>query len=168
MDSPFPELDTARLSLRAMAESDLDGYAELLSEPGTHELIVEAGPVPRSDALTRLRSNREAFASGAHVYWSIEIDSDFAGYVALHGTDTAEPAISYAIRAGFRRRGLAFEAIRAVCAYARDDPRFTAVVARTHPYNAPSRALLSSLGFRDCGEVSWGGEVRREYGLAVT
>jgi RimJ/RimL family protein N-acetyltransferase len=159
------ELHTKRLLLRAMEPADADGYAELLSDPETHPLITESGPVPRSEIPERIRRNRELSSAGTEVYWSIDLAGVFVGYVALHGANARVSALSYAIRPAWRRRGLAQEALEAICRECRANSRTRELVARTHNKNEASPRLLLQLGFEEVDRVDTPFGQRREFKL---
>lgn len=163
----FPELHTKRLLLRAMAPGDADGYAELLSDPETHPFITESGPVPRSGIAERIRSNREISEAGTQIYWSIDLGGEFVGYIALHNAKADESALSYAIRPVWRRRGLAREALDAVCQKCRAELPSRVLVARTHKENEASARLLLTLSFDELGVVDTPFGQRREFKLAA-
>jgi RimJ/RimL family protein N-acetyltransferase len=60
--------------------------------------------------------------------------------------------IGYDVVAGRRRRGYAREAIVGLAAWAFTTGRARVCVASVSPDNAPSLALVDSLGFRQVGE----------------
>lgn len=163
----FPELHTERLTLRGMDSTDADGYAELLSDPGTHPFITESGPVPVREIPDRIRRNRHAFQARSHLYWSIEWSGEFVGYVALHDAWSPRPVLSYAIRPAWRRRGVAAEALRAVCRHAFAVLEVRHLIARTHERNVPSAQLLLGLGFRESASVVTPQGPRREFELSA-
>ncbi len=148
-----PELHTKRLLLRAMELVDAYGYAELLSDPETHPFITESGPVPRSEIPERIRRIRELSAAGTEIYWSIDLAGVFVGYVALHSANAHVSAISYATRPAWRRRGLAREALEAICRECRANSPSRELVARIHNENEASARLLLGLGFEEVGSV---------------
>ena len=163
----FPQLHTQRLRLRAMANADADGYAELLSDPETYPYITESGPVRSTEISARIRGNVAAFGAGRHIYWSVEFDGHFVGFVALHGFLHACPALSYAIRPAWRRQAIALEALRTVCDYAFSSLDVQELVARTHYENKASAQLLLRLGFRDVGPVATPEGQRREFRVSA-
>jgi len=163
----FPELHTKRLVLRAMELTDADGYAELLSDPETHPFITEAGPVPRSEIPERIRRNRELSSTGTQLYWSIDLAGVFVGYVALHSANAPVSALSYAIRPAWRRRGLAHEALEAVCRECRASSPIRELEARTHSENEASARLLLQLGFEELSTVDTPFGQRRGFKLVV-
>ncbi len=163
----FPELHTRRLLLRAMEPADADGYAELLSDPETHPFITESGPVSGSEIPERIRRNRDLSAAGTQIYWSIDLAGVFVGFVALHNTNACVSTLSYAIRPAWRRRGMAREALEAVCRECRANQQRSELVARTHDENEASARLLLLLGFEEVGRVETPVGHRREFRLVV-
>jgi RimJ/RimL family protein N-acetyltransferase len=161
----FSQLNTERLVLRTMECSDAEGYAELLSDPSTHPFITESGPVPSAEIPERIRRNRDSSAAGTNLYWSIELDGVFVGYVALHGADASISALSYATRPAWRRQGIAREALEAICQSCRSGSPNKDLVARTHEKNTPSAELLLQLGFGEIGTVDTPQGRRREFKL---
>lgn len=159
----FPELSTERLHLRAMVAEDADGYSELLADPGTHPFITESGPIHATEVPGRIRRNLEAFRSRQHIYWSAELEGQFVGYVALHGAWQPSPAISYAVREAWRRRGVASEAVAAVREHAFSKLGARELIARTHIGNDASVRLLVSLGFLESQIAETPGGPRREF-----
>jgi [ribosomal protein S5]-alanine N-acetyltransferase len=76
------------------------------------------------------------------------------GSVGFHGppNDEGEVEIGYHVEPGFRRRGFATEAVRALLEWAATEHgvrRFRASVA---PSNEPSLGVVGRLGFRQAGE----------------
>ena len=161
MSHPFPVLISDRILLRAMRESDADGFRELLTDPSTYPRILESGPDP--DAEARITRNIAAFSEGKSVYWSIDLAGTFVGVIAAHGELSEAPVLSYAIRPDWRRQGIAREALSTVCRFLFERIDASEVIARTHLDNEPSAALLLREGFRECGLVDWSGEPRREF-----
>jgi ribosomal-protein-alanine N-acetyltransferase len=165
--SDFPRIDTARLILRAMTHGDAEGYGELLSDESAYPYITDAGPIDASQIRSRISRNHDYFLNEQAIYWALEYGSTFIGYVALHGPIQGAPALSYAIRRDWRRRGFAAEAIDAVCNHAFSVLGSRELVARSHFDNAASEALLRRLGFRNLGPVSVPAGRRREFRRAA-
>jgi RimJ/RimL family protein N-acetyltransferase len=76
------------------------------------------------------------------------------GYVGFHAPpdDDGRVEIGYDIVVAERRKGYAREGIRALLDWAWATGRVRMCVACVSPDNAPSLALIHSLGFRDVGE----------------
>ncbi len=138
-----------------------------LFEPGVFPMITESGPVPGSEIPQRIPRNVESPRSEGNIYWSLDFDGTFIGYVALHGAEDSLPVISYAIRASYRRQGFAFGDVSAVRDHALSRSSVSALVARTHTTNQASAALLRRLGFSDHGEIQSPQGTRREFRFAA-
>ena len=146
-----PALSAGAVRLREMRPSDEDGYARLLTDPGTFPYIVDDGPIAREEIARRIERNREAAEYDSAHYWSITVDGEFVGYIALHAPEGPIASLSYAVLPRHRRCGYASAAIRAVCEFAGEQFRPETILALAHPENAASVALLRSLGFDSHG-----------------
>jgi ribosomal-protein-alanine N-acetyltransferase len=78
------------------------------------------------------------------------------GSIGFHGPpdDAGQVEIGYHVEPGFRRRGFATEAVRALLDWAVEERGITRFRASISPSNKPSRAIVSRLGFRETG-VRW-------------
>jgi ribosomal-protein-alanine N-acetyltransferase len=163
----FPRLETARLILRPMQAMDAHGYGELLSDETTFPYISDSGPVAASEIPSRISRNNERFVQGRAIYWALEHKGSFIGFVALHEPSERAPALSYAIRKQWRRRGFATEALEAICNYAFSLLACEQLVARAHLDNDASEALLLRAGFVHTGVVSVAAGDRNEFRRAA-
>ena len=62
--------------------------------------------------------------------------------------------IGYSVLPAYQRRGYATEMMSAIVDWVRQDPRVVRITADTATDNAPSRSLLSRLGFAEAGPGS--------------
>jgi RimJ/RimL family protein N-acetyltransferase len=78
------------------------------------------------------------------------------GSVGFHGppNDDGQVEIGYHVEPGFRRRGFATEAVRALLEWAVAEHGITRFRASVAPSNEPSLAVVLRLGFRQTG-VRW-------------
>jgi ribosomal-protein-alanine N-acetyltransferase len=94
---------------------------------------------------------------------ALELKSErrLVGIVGFHGPpggdwlrEFAERGLEfgYSVLAGYRRRGLAFEACQALIAWAVSEHAAREFVLSMSPHNAPSAALARKLGFARVGE----------------
>lgn len=125
--------------------------------------ITDSGHISAAQVPDLISRNQTLFVQGRAIYWALEYQASFIGYVALHSPDEPTPALSYAICRRWRRQGFAAEAIAAVCRYAFLALGAREVVARTHLHNQPSALLLVKLGFVHTGVVSVNGEEHNEF-----
>lgn len=163
----FPRLKTSRLILRAMESADAEGYGELLSDQTAYHYITDSGPISAAQIPDRISRNHELFVQDRAIYWALEYEASFIGYVALHAPTEPASVLSYAIRRRWRRQGFAAEALDAICHYAFSALGVRELVARTHLDNRSSASLLVKLGFLRRGVVSVTDGVRDEFRLTV-
>ncbi|MEO0355243.1 MAG: GNAT family N-acetyltransferase [Cyanobacteria bacterium P01_A01_bin.3] len=163
----FPRLATSRLILRAIAPADAAAYGELLSDETEYPYITDSGPVSAAQISERICRTQKLFVQGRAIYWALEYQASFIGHVALHDPNKPTPALSYAVRRQWRRRGFATEAIAAVCRYTFSALGSRELVAHTHLDNGPSASLLVQLGFRHRGVVSVTDGERNEFRLTA-
>jgi ribosomal-protein-alanine N-acetyltransferase len=78
------------------------------------------------------------------------------GSVGFHGrpNEDGQVEIGYHVEPGFRRRGFATEAVRALLGWAAAEHGITRFRASVAPSNEPSLAVVMRLGFRQTG-VRW-------------
>jgi [ribosomal protein S5]-alanine N-acetyltransferase len=78
------------------------------------------------------------------------------GSVGFHGApnDDGQVEIGYHVEPGFRRRGFAIEAVRALLDWAAEDRGIRRFRASVAPTNVASLAVVARLGFRQTG-VRW-------------
>jgi aminoglycoside 6'-N-acetyltransferase len=146
MPDSLPTLQTERLTLRPLADEDLDALLAIVSGPTVAEWW---GP-PDADSL---RSDGTAF--------TIEVDGEIAGWLGVW--EEKEPGYRYAgldisLAPAYQDRGLGPEALRAVIGWLaaeRNHHRFTIDPAAA---NARAIAAYRKVGFRPVG-------VMRQYEL---
>ena len=142
------QIPTARLLLRPLTHQDVQGYGRLLTHPRVHPFVVEEGPVSGPDIGPRIAKKLEQWANRTGATWAVLCDSEFVGYVALHGIDKGNAAMSYAISPDHQRRGYGLEAVVAVLMRS-SELGVVQVEARTHLENDPSIRLLLASGFTE-------------------
>jgi RimJ/RimL family protein N-acetyltransferase len=145
---PFPpmplRLETQRLILTPEDEHDVEWFAELLNERGTHRFTVDDA----LEKITTMAATTAADGIGALVLRT-RAGGDAIGYCALiigRGS-LAEPEIAYELLPRAHGQGYATEASRALldAAFATGRTRIWSTVAS---WNAPSLRVLDKLGFR--------------------
>lgn len=148
---PAPSIQTQRLLLRQWKEEDLPLFAKLNCNP----LVMEHFPAllskEESDDLAR-RIQKE-LKERPYGLWAVErTDTDtFIGFVGLH-EHTFETPFTPCIEIGWRidsphwRQGFAFEAAKAVLAYAFDALKIQELVSFTTKTNTRSIHLMEKLG----------------------
>ncbi len=134
---PGPLLHTERLVLRPVTGAD----AEPLLEPRPNGF-------PREDDAALLRG---LAASGpeARGCWLVEHDGEPIGTVGCAGglSPDGDQEVGYGLVVSARGRGLATEAVGAVCAYLERGEGVRRLTAEVRPGNSPSMRVLHRLGF---------------------
>ena len=69
--------------------------------------------------------------------------------------ETGEVEIRCGITPAFQRRGFMTEALRAIAAWALEQPGVTGVIAETEPENTASRRVLARCGFKPVSATRW-------------
>lgn len=152
-------LSTERLRLRPWAESDVDEYRALLTEPGN-------GVPSAADIQERIETQLVATAQTGLALLPIcrRLEGDFIGYCGLivGRSSIDEPEIAYELFQRAHGHGYATEAARAVLDAAIATGR-TRLWSTVGSWNTPSLRVLEKLGFKrdhvttkdDGEEVVW-------------
>ena len=155
-----PTLETARLTLRPLDDSDVDAVAEMFShkEAMWDPLSISGMPIdPRDVALKRIADATAGWRDhGAGFLAMFLRDAGrFVGYCGFVNpskgeADTAADGVlevAWAVHPSHQRHGLASEAMAPVIDYAFRVRDCTKLVAITDPTNQASRGLMERLGF---------------------
>jgi aminoglycoside 6'-N-acetyltransferase len=140
----LPTLHGEQVTLRPVAEADLEPLAEIIREPSVARWWGE------SDEPERLRENLRMDGAA----WAIEADGELAGWIGF--TEETEPeyrqvGLDISLSERFQGRGLGPDALRAAIRWFADERghhRFT-----IDPNAANERAIsaYASVGFRPIG-----------------
>jgi ribosomal-protein-alanine N-acetyltransferase len=148
---PLPPAAAARLP------QDRQGTSELIGAD-----LDAAWPLPDILELMPIFALRSVAEAPFGVWVMIEAEGNtVVGDIGfIRPPDAAgEIEVGYSVVPSRRRRGYATEALRALVAWAFDQPTVTAIVAGTDPENAPSQRVLRSAGFNVTeatpAEVRW-------------
>lgn len=151
-------LQTDRLVLRRPEENDAAAYRQLWTERDPrvppHRRIGPDSRPTLADIAAQLRAEREGGRPGI---LTVERKGagDVIGYCGLtehgHGSQE-EPELAYELLRAARGRGYATEAGRAVVGWA-VEAGYRRLWAGVRDWNAASRRVLATLGFRETGRV---------------
>jgi RimJ/RimL family protein N-acetyltransferase len=139
---------TERLRFREMAESDLDLFTVLLSDPDVMRHY--PSPKTREEALAWIKWSEDNYAQHGHGLWVIEThDGEFVGDCGLtwqpvEGEQVLE--VGYHVSPDLQGRGYATEAARACLAHAHEQVGEDHVVAIMVRDNTPSRRVAEKIG----------------------
>jgi RimJ/RimL family protein N-acetyltransferase len=145
-------LQTGRIALRRLTESDAPFIRELVNEPSWIRFIGDRGVRTEEDARAYLvRGPIAMYERLGFGLWMCETKEggEPLGICGLIKRDTLEDVdIGFAFLPRFWGQGYAHEAASAVLDYGREVLELDRIVAITSPDNTPSIRLLEKLGLR--------------------
>ena len=145
-------LETGRLRLHELADTDTGFIVELLNDPDFLRFIGDRGVRSHDDALRYLAEGPHAsYAANGFGLWRVERreDSAIVGMCGLLRRETLpHPDIGYAYLPAFRGQGYAVEAAAAVLGHAFGTLGLPRVLAIVTPANAGSVRVLERAGMR--------------------
>jgi RimJ/RimL family protein N-acetyltransferase len=143
-------LTTGRLSIRPLADSDVDALVVAAADPVTQQWLPLPRPYLVEDARGFVRDIAPAAqASGLGLIRGIECEGELAGAIDFKRTDwnNGETEIGYWTHPAFRGRGIMPEALTAMAHYALTEMRLERVVVRVAPGNTASARVAEKAGF---------------------
>jgi RimJ/RimL family protein N-acetyltransferase len=153
-------LETDRLILRMLRESDLDAYAEMHADPEVMRYIGDGRPLARPLAWRNLAMMVGHWSLRGYGLWAAEERSSGAlvgriGFWNPEGWPGFE--IGWMLRRSCWGRGYATEGARAALRYAFTGLRQGHVLSLIHPENAASIRVAQRLGERPVGSTEVNG-----------
>jgi RimJ/RimL family protein N-acetyltransferase len=140
-------IETARLRLRMLRDSDLDDLAALFADPDVMRYVGTGEPTDRSEAQKALTSiiahwNRHGFGR-----WAIEDKNTtaFMGYGGLRSL-FGTPEVVYHFAKKYWGQGLATELARSSLNFGFNVKGFDRIVAIARPANAASIHVMEKIG----------------------
>jgi ribosomal-protein-alanine N-acetyltransferase len=149
-------LETDRLVLRAVAESDLPEFIEMHADLRVMKTL--GGLQDAEKVQDGMRHAKDHWRTHGFGPWTIRrrTDSRFLGRCALRHVEidgANEVEIGWAVRADDQRLGYATEAARQLLPIAFETLQLPDLVSFTLPFNVASRRVMEKLGFeyeKDC------------------
>jgi ribosomal-protein-alanine N-acetyltransferase len=152
--SSIPWIETERLRLRELRETDFPAYAAMCADPEVMKYL-GGGPLPAEDAWRQLAMFAGHWALRGFGMWAVETrEGEFVGRIGLHfphGWPDRE--LGWAIARAHWGRGYAFEAAAAARDHAFRDLQWPSLVSYILPENSRSIRLAERLGARRTGAV---------------
>jgi len=148
----FPALQTSRLTLREIVESDAENILQIHGD-AEHMKWFGSDPIPDIDGAKRLittfASWRNEPVSGAR--WAIELN-DQPGLIGTCGLfrwnrNWRSCIMGYEIAPAHQGKGYVKEALNAIITWGFREVPLNRIEAQVHPDNVASLALLAALGF---------------------
>ncbi len=141
-----PVLETPRLTLRPLRESDFPPYRDFVASPRAGFM---GGPYHGWAAWGMFCHEIACWDLFGHGGLLIERRADGAGMGVIevnHGPLFPEPELGWMLYAGFEKQGYATEAATALRDWALETRRLDTLVSYIDPQNLPSRAVAERLG----------------------
>ncbi|HEU4452238.1 MAG TPA: GNAT family N-acetyltransferase [Longimicrobium sp.] len=144
-----PTIRTERLTLTPVTRDDLDALLALWRDPDVRRYHWGDQEVPRKKAA-RILDSAIAVSDQGIGMWAVRVgDEDaLAGYVALRPTPAPGVELVAAFNPGYRRRGYATEALRALLGHAFGTMGFRWLTAIVGEPDEAGVRLVERLGFR--------------------
>ncbi len=165
------QMQTNRLNLRPVRESDLIEYIELLSDPAVMRFVgAEAGYIPSFEEIARLHKGAvQAWKTRGYGRWSLVYRKtrEFVGFCGFR-SEQGVPELLCAIHEKFWNKGIAEEAASKCLSYGFEVFGFTEVKVFTRPENERARKVLDKLGAEFLGFVDYHGVEGGAYRLLPT
>ena len=170
-------LATARLRLEPLADSHLDGFNALNSDPQVMRYLT-GKPETLEESKTIIERVKGRWAEVGYSWWAlVERDSgELVGAGALQNLRreaTLLPDLDCPLEIGWRLRrdrwgrGYAIEAATAIVDFAFDRFRPDELLAVCHPDNVASSGVMKRLGMTDQGLQRWYGKELTTYRISA-
>ena len=154
---PFPQLNTERLTLRQLQQSDLAELVRQVNQPEIFANILNfPNPYTEQDAADRMDFVTKGYEEGARVVFAIAMqESDaFMGEVGLHfDRDHNRAEMGCWIGEAFRNKGYMTEAVRAVLRFGFEELGLHKIMATHFLENGASGKVLVKSGMILEGEL---------------
>lgn len=148
---PFPTLETERLTLRQIEESDASEIFFLRSDPVVLKYLDRAPATSIEEAIGHIRKSRADEALGDCVTWGLvpKGDSRVIGTICIWHIRKQHyrAEVGYVLRPEYHGRGYMNETMTAVLAYGFRKMKLHSMDAIVNPANTDSIRLLERHGF---------------------
>lgn len=142
-------LETKRLFLRPMKETDVDSIFAMRSDVDVMRYIREPQKLEESISWIKLISSKWETHKIGFCSVILKETNELIGWCGLWVlTETGEIEIGYAIMKKFWRQGFAYEAAKAFLDYGFNQLNLPKIVAVGKPENTGSRAVMEKLGMK--------------------
>ena len=148
---PFKNLETERLLLRRVAESDYPEIMELRGNPETMKYIPRPLVKTKEDAINHFKMIDDKIESNEGINWAITLKGN-PKLIGIIGHYRIQPEnyrceIGYMILPENKGKGIVTEAIKVVLKYGFDDLQMHSIEAVIDPENTASERVLQKNGF---------------------
>jgi ribosomal-protein-alanine N-acetyltransferase len=149
--TPFHELETERLLLRRVVESDVNEVFALRSNPETMQYIPRPLVTSNEEALEHIRMIEDKIVANEGINWAITLkgNSKLLGIIGHYRIkpEHYRAEIGYMLLPDYHGKGIVTEAVKAVVAYGFDQMNLHSIEAIIDPANTASAMVLEKNGF---------------------
>jgi RimJ/RimL family protein N-acetyltransferase len=140
-------IETERLRLRMLRDSDVDNLAALFADPDVMRYVGNGKPTDRVEAEKTLASIIAHWDRHGFGRWAIEEkgSGEFVGYGGLRSL-LGTPEVVYHFAKRHWRKGFATETARASLRFGFNEKGFDRIVAIAKPENAASIHVMEKVG----------------------
>jgi RimJ/RimL family protein N-acetyltransferase len=146
-----PEIETARLRLRAFTPDDLDALSSIYGDPDVARGFITRKPKSKEETLAMLTRDIERFDKRGVGVWGVvdKENQELIGRAALQYLDrTPEVEVSFILAKPYWGRGLATEAAEALLKYGFEGAGLERIVGVAHVDHVASHRVMEKAGMR--------------------
>ncbi|OIK14911.1 GNAT family N-acetyltransferase [Bacillus sp. MUM 13] len=155
MKKPFPVLETDRLILRQVIDSDKNDMFEYLSDPRVMQYYGMEPFTESKSIQSEIDWYSSIFSEKSGVRWGICLKDDgkMIGSCGFHNRESKHfrAEIGYELHHDYWGKGIAKEALTAILLYGFTELKLMRIQAFIEPANDSSRSLVKKLGFKEEG-----------------
>ncbi|MED1863051.1 GNAT family N-acetyltransferase [Fictibacillus nanhaiensis] len=149
----FPVIETERLRLRPVIESDVKEIFATFSD-GDALQFYGMEPLKTEEAAYELiQAFEKGFTSGSSIRWGIVLNEQdtLIGTCGFHNWSKSDrrTELGYELNRAYWHNGFMSEALRAILHYGFNGMEFNRIAAVIRPENNASRSLVTKLGFHE-------------------
>lgn len=149
--SPFPVLQTERLTLREITRNDAEAFFALRTHPDVTKYSDRFPPKSIGEIHVFLDKIFASIAANESIAWAISPkgSDEFIGTVNFHRTypEHHRAEMGYQLFSKYWRQGIMSEAVQAAIDYGFNTMQLHTIEAQTNPNNEASIGLLKKQGF---------------------
>lgn len=149
----FPVIETDRLRLRPVIESDIKEIYAVFSDSDALRYYGMAPLQTEEEAYELIQAFEKGFATGSSIRWGIILKEQdkLIGTCGFHNWSKSDrrTELGYELNRAYWNNGFMIEALRAILHYGFNGMEFNRIAAVIRPENKVSRALVSKLGFHE-------------------
>ena len=146
----FSTIETDRLFIRTLEMGDKESFFTYRAMPEIYQYQAWR-PKCMEEAEKFIRKNAEVVANTVNTWLQLAVckkQGQMLGDIGIHFVDQAQIEIGYTLSREQQSNGYAFEAVKAVMAYAFSEWKKHRIIASVDPGNLRSIRLLEKIGFR--------------------